>query len=177
MSLLKILEEGYANSVTAEDLPTIADEISRVIEMLEKLEANLQDSEKDYRYYAAVGLRHLNQGLYREALNCFAEAIKIMPENNNVGDVYFYAAICLFDGKRPFLTRLPTIRKIEQYLNIASEFGRKGIYDYLKYLIHSDFYENKKLRCSPPSHELLARAEKHNTSEEDKVQMRKWLGL
>lgn len=57
---------------------------------------------------------YLKLKMYDKALGAFEKAIE---DNFDDSEIYFYAAICLLNGKKAFLNQRPTIDKILEYLN------------------------------------------------------------
>lgn len=112
----------------------------------------------------AMGMCYLKLGLYDFASKFFEKAIEDMIENS---DVYYYAAIAEFKGKRPFLVLLPNIRKIERLIEAAISINPKGKFYYLLSIIQSDFYDRKKLNNTYSYGELLDMAHKNSVAEDE----------
>lgn len=103
----------------------------------------------------SVAMCYLKLGLYDKAEAAFEKAVEQDFDNS---ETYFYAAVCLLKGKRPFMTPKPVIEKIETYLNAALQVEPKGIYYYFLCYIKYDFYFNKRLNTSPNYQEALQQA-------------------
>lgn len=113
---------------------------------------------------AAMGMCYLKLGLYDFASKYFRKAIEDMIENS---DVYYYAAIAEFKGKRPFLVLLPNIRKIESLIEAAITISPKGKYYFLLSVIQNDFYDRKKLNNQYNYNELLDLARENSIAEDE----------
>lgn len=103
----------------------------------------------------AEAVRFLNLGLYPQAGALLEKAM--VTEMSNP-DVYFYAAVALLGGKRPFLADRGRIRKIEEYLAAALAIEEKGIYRLLLAYVKLDYYQAKMLRVVPGYAEERSRA-------------------
>jgi len=107
---------------------------------------------------------HLRLKRYDDAIKRFEEAIE---DNFDFADTYFYAAVSLLRGKRPFLALMNDVKKMVEHLNAATSIEPKGIYFYLLGYIKQDFYERKSLRISPSSSEEYASASANDVTQED----------
>lgn len=115
---------------------------------------------------AALGMCYFKLDLFDFALKFFQKAMDDMVENS---DLYFYSAICLFKGKRPFLNPLTTIRNAEEFLDAAISLNSNdGKYYYAHALIKYDYYYQKRLNTSPNFQELLNEAEHYGVRFDDK---------
>lgn len=112
----------------------------------------------------SMGICYLKLGLYDFALKAFEKVIDMLPED---GEVYYYAALALFKGKRPFLAQLSIVKKAIAYLEAALQMEETGKYYYLLYVIQKDFYDMKKLRNQYQSTALLEQAKMHHVSQEE----------
>ena len=103
----------------------------------------------------ALGLCCLKTAQFSEATTAFKKAIQ-----NNAGnpDYYFYLAIALLEGKRPYMTSPQVLRDAERQLTYAMNKGGKGIYYYLAAYIKKDYYEKRFLRTDKTSTQLLEEA-------------------
>lgn len=93
--------------------------------------------------------------LYDQAEKAFERA---MTDDMNNPELYFYAAVALLKGQRPFLAGRAAILKIEEYVNAALMIRPRGIYYYFLSYVKYDFYFNKHLRTSPTYQETLQAA-------------------
>ena len=115
---------------------------------------------------AAIAICYLKLGLFNFAAKFFEKAIEDMMENS---DLYFYLAICVFKGKRPFLIPLTLIKKAEEFLEAAIALSPdSGKYYYAHSLIKYDYYYKKRLNTCPNFQELLDDAEHYQISHSDK---------
>lgn len=106
----------------------------------------------------------LKMKLYDKALPHFEKAIEDDIDNP---EAYFYAAVAMLHGKRPFLVQKSVICKIEEYISAAIEIEPKGIYYYFLAYIKKDFYEKKCFRTSPTSQEVMETAIEAGLSSQD----------
>ncbi|WP_261304015.1 hypothetical protein [Paenibacillus andongensis] len=115
---------------------------------------------------AALGMCYLKLGLYDFASKFYLKAIEDMVENS---DVYFYAALSLLKGKRPFLSTLSVIRKAEELLEAAVSLNpAEGKYYYAHAIVKNDFYHKKCINTSPDSQSLFQNANDAGFSDDDK---------
>ncbi len=94
----------------------------------------------------SIAMCYLKLKFYDKAIQHFDKAL---DSNVNNSDIYFYYAIALLKGKKPFLTPLSQIKRIIELLNTAITLENKAIYHYFLAYIKYDFYERKKLNMSP----------------------------
>lgn len=112
--------------------------------------------------------------MYDKALPCFEKAIE---DNFDNSEAYFYAAICLLRGKRPFLALRSVIEKIDEYLNAALMIEPKGIYYYFFAYVRYDHHARKLLKVSPDYKELYRQAQACGLSQTDVTELYKLLGV
>ena len=86
-------------------------------------------------------------------------------------DLYFYFAICLLQGKKPFLLPRSVINKVLDLMCMAISIEPKGVYYYLVSCIKYDYFERKCYAISPNSEEELETAKKLGLTECDIVQL------
>lgn len=114
---------------------------------------------------SAIAMCYLKLGLYDFASKFFEKAALDMIENS---DVYYYAAVSQFKGKRPFLAVLPTIRKAEEYIQAAlSLCPESGKCYYLLALVQQDYYDKKFLRSKYTYKELIDSATAGSITQEE----------
>ena len=147
---------------------------SAIKKYLSAYESSLKSGGESAELFTAMGICQLQRGLYKFANNYFDKAIALLPEE---GETYYYAALALLNGKRPFLSSLPVIKKATEYLQLAAELSGQGSYYYLHHLIHKDYYEKRKLKCSPTSAELLEMSLAHGLSDADSDEIHRLVGL
>ena len=88
----------------------------------------------------AVAMCYLKLGIYEKALAAFEKAIE---DNFDNSEMYFYAAICLLQGKKAFLHQRPVIDKILEYMSAATMIEPKGIYYYFMAYVKYDYFSRK----------------------------------
>lgn len=121
----------------------------------------------------SIAMCYLKLKLYDKALPAFEKA---MEDNFDNSETFFYAAICLLGGKKPFVQQKPTINKIEEYINAALMIEPRGVYYYLLAYIKKDYYERKFLKTTPTLNETLSTAIDLGVSDYDKEQLFAILG-
>jgi len=121
----------------------------------------------------ADAMRFFQRKQYGNALTAFEKAIVADSDNS---ETYFYAAICLLQGKRPFRHQRPTINKVEEYLNCALAITPKGIYYYFQAYIKFDYFEMKHFAVSPTWQQALQRARTIGYSSDEVDQLYSMLG-
>lgn len=112
--------------------------------------------------------------LFDKALPYFDKAIE---DNIDGSEAYFYAAVSMLRGKRPFLVSKAVISKIEEYVSAALEIEPKGIYYYFLAYIKYDYYEKKCFRTSPSSKEAVKLAQNAGLLEKDIIQLYQTLSV
>lgn len=122
----------------------------------------------------SAAMCYLKLGLYDKALPAFEKA---MRDNFDNSETFFYAAICLLEGKKPFLQKRPTIDKISEYINAALMIEPKGIYYYFLAYIKYDYFARKFFKTSPTYQEALGMAQKAGYSPFDAEQLFSILGV
>lgn len=126
---------------------------------------------KELNTSVAMGLLRLKQ--YDHALKAFEKA---MESNFDNSEVFFYAAVCLLQGKMPFLHLRPTIDRILSYLESALMLEDRGIYHYLLAYIKLDYFKRKYLNVSPSYTQHLAQAGQSGYTEAEVSQLFQLLG-
>lgn len=121
----------------------------------------------------SIAMCYLKLKLYDKALPAFETA---MEDNFDNSETFFYAAVCLLKGKKPFLTLRPEIDKIEEYLNAALMIEPRGIYYYFLAYIKYDYFNRKFFKTSPTYQEALQMAQHAGYSSYDAEQLFAILG-
>lgn len=116
----------------------------------------------------AVAMCYLKLGIYEKALSAFEKAIE---DNFDNSEMYFYAAVCLLQGKKAFLHQRPVIDKILEYMSAATMIEPRGIYYYFMAYIKYDYFSRKYLTTSPNYKDMLNMAKQHEYSEFDVQQL------
>ena len=117
---------------------------------------------------------YLKLKMYDKALAAFEKAIEDYFDDS---ETYFYAAVCLLNGKKAFLNQRPTIDKVLEYINAALMIEPKGIYYYYLAYIKYDYFERKHFRTSPNYQEALQMAVDAGLSDYDIEQLFAILGV
>ncbi len=116
----------------------------------------------------SVAMCYLKLKLYDKALPAFEKA---MEDNFDNSETFFYAAVCLLEGKKAFLHQRPTIDKIQEYINAAIMIEPRGIYYYFLAYIKYDYFNRKYFKTSPTYQEALEMAEQFGYSPFDAEQL------
>jgi len=143
-------------------------------EFEKKIKSKISESGENPELLTAMGICQMQRGLYRFANGYFDKAINLLSEDS---DTFYYAAIALLNGKRPYLSSLPVIRKVVEYLELALSFSEQGSYYYLQHLVHNDYFEKRQLNCSPSSAELYEKSLLFGLSDVDSTEISKMVGL
>ena len=112
----------------------------------------------------SVAMCFLKLKQYELALAAFEKA---MPMNFDNSEVFFYAAVCLLQGQKPFLHLRPTIDKILSFMDSALMIEPRGIYYYFLAYIKHDYFKRKYLNVTPDYRQLLTQAQQAGVSEYD----------
>ena len=131
-------------------------------------------SPDDIEINNSIAMCYLKLKLYDKALPAFEKA---MEDNFDNSETFFYAAICLLQGKKAFLQQRPTIDRILEYINAALMIEPKGIYYYFLAYIKYDYFQRKFFKTSPTYQEALAMAVDSGLSEFDVTQLYGILGV
>ena len=118
--------------------------------------------------------RMLRNHMYDEPLSYFKSAIADGASNP---DVYYYACICLMQGKKAFVQQRATIDTIVNYMNTAISKNAKGIYYYFLAYIKYDYFERKYLNSSPDWRTCLRLAASRGATEAEAREMYAILGV
>lgn len=122
----------------------------------------------------SIAMCYLKLNLYEKALVSFEKAIE---DNFDDSEVYFYAAVCLLNGRKPFSHVRSTIDKIIEYLNAAISLEEKGIYYYFLSFIKYDYFHRKHFITSPSFEETLELANNIGVSDYDIEELHKVLNV
>ena len=138
--------------------------IGKIEKLLVSKRLSADERPKDTNADFAAGVRFLNYKLYDQAQAAFQKALQTDISNP---ELYFYAAVALLGGKRPFLVNKSVIRQIEEYLQATIAIGNQAIAHYLLAYVKYDFYRNKMLRTTPEYEQALAVAHHLEITEEE----------
>lgn len=134
----------------------------------------LSENPDDQDLNNSIAMCYLKLKLYDKALPAFEKA---MEDNFDNSETFFYAAICLLQGKKAFLHQRPTIDKILEYINAAIMIEPRGIFYYFMAYIKYDYFKRKFLNVSPNFQDTLDTAREYGYSEFDIVQLYSILGV
>lgn len=112
----------------------------------------LSENPENTELSRSIAMCYLKLRLYDKALEYFEKAVETDFDHS---ETYFYAAVCLLKGKRPFMAVKSVIDKIEGYINSALMIEPKGIYYYFLSYIKYDYYYLKKIKTNPDFDEVL----------------------
>ncbi|MBQ7789073.1 MAG: hypothetical protein IJ398_05410 [Clostridia bacterium] len=122
----------------------------------------------------SIAMCFLKLKMYDKALPAFEKA---MVDNFENSETFFYAAVCLLQGKKAYLHQRPTIDKVQEYINAALMIEPRGIYYYFLAYIKYDYFARKFFRTSPTYQEALDMANDAGLSEADIEQLYSILGV
>lgn len=137
-------------------------------------EDKLREDPTDVQSLESIAFCYFKLKLYDKALETFEKAFE---ENFDNAELYFYAAICLLEGKKAFLQQRSTIDKILEYINAAITIEPRGIFYYFMAYIKYDYFKRKFLNVSPDFQDTLGIAKEYGYSEFDTVQLFSVLGV
>ena len=119
-------------------------------------------------------VRCLKLRRYDKAQEAFDRALE---ETVNDPELYFYAAVCLLEGKKPFLHQRPVINRVLEYVNAAILLEPRGVFYYLLAYVKYDYFSRKFLNVSPDYRETLAMARQRGYSDLDADRLFALLGV
>lgn len=122
----------------------------------------------------SIAMCYLKLKMYDKALPAFESA---MEDNFDNSETFFYAAVCLLQGKKAFVHPRPTINKIIEYINAANMIEPRGIYYYFLAYVKYDYFARKHLNVPPGYQEVLAEANQLGYSPLDVEQLFAILGV
>ena len=131
-------------------------------------EKDLSENPNNPEINNSVAMCYLKLKQYKMAGKYFQKA---MEDNFDDSENYFYAAVCLLEGKKAFLTTRTVINQIETYINDAISIENKGVYYYLLAYIKYDYYKRKGFGTSPDYMECINNAMQCNLTRMDAEQM------
>ena len=122
----------------------------------------------------SLGICHYKNSMYDLSLKSFEKVIKVDPENVNA---YYYAALSLMNGKRPYLQTLPKIKKAVAMLEAAISIQDEGRLYYFLYLIQKDFFDKKHLRTKYKALELQKLSMENAVTDEEILELEENLAI
>lgn len=155
------------NSVASMSMP----EINKYANAYKK---ELSDNPDNKALNQSIAMCYLKLKQYKPALGYFQKA---MEDNFDDSQNYFYAAVCLLEGKKAFASSRQVINQIETYINDAISIEPLGIYYYFLAYIKYDYYERKFLNTSPKYLECLGYATSAGLSAYDANNLFEILGV
>lgn len=112
----------------------------------------------------SLGMCRLKMKLYAKASEAFDKAMSVDAGN---ADLYFYAAIAVLGGKKPFVLPRAEIDKAESYLQAALSVQPKPVYYLLWAYLRYDHHYRKFYNVSPNYRELLSMARQSGLTRAD----------
>lgn len=106
----------------------------------------------------------IKAGMYSQAQGILQQLMISNPSDDNI---YFYNAVCLLNGKRPFLLQKNIIEQALSCLDAATVINPKAIYYYFIAYIKHDFYSLKFLNVSPDYQEAYKTAVNKGVNESE----------
>lgn len=134
----------------------------------------LSENPESQELNTSVAMCYLKLKMYDKALPAFEKA---MEDNFDNSETFFYAAVCLLQGKKAFLHQRPTIDKILEYTNAAIMIEPRGIYYYFIAYIKYDYFKRKFLNVTPNFRDALNTARQYGYSETDANKLFTTLGV
>ena len=102
----------------------------------------LKDEPDDIELNSSIAMCYLKLKLYDKALVAFEKA---MEDNFDNSETFFYAAVCLLKGKKPFTYSRKIIDQVLEYINAALMIEERGLYYYfIAYIKYDYFYASQK---------------------------------
>ena len=133
----------------------------------------LSDNPDSREVNNSVALCFLNLKMYDKALEAFE---KCMEDNFDNSETFFYAAVCLLRGRKPFLCDRKTIDKIIEYISAANMIEPRGLYYYYAAYIKQDYFARKHFAVSPDFAQELSTAQNYGYSPADAQKLFDMLG-
>ena len=122
----------------------------------------------------SIAMCYLKLKLYDKAIESFD---KVINQNIDATDAYYYAAICFLKGTKAFTQTRETIDKVLQYLDAAISIEPKGMYYYYEAYIKYDYFKRKFLKTTPTYEELLENAKQVGINDAEIVEFYEILGV
>jgi tetratricopeptide (TPR) repeat protein len=121
----------------------------------------------------SLGLCYLKLGLFDRARDIFEKAIS---EKYDEPELYFFAALSLLNGRKPFAAKRAVIDAVLRYVNSALKLDERSIYYYLQAYVKYDYFERKCFNTDPPSKDVLELARSKGLSAAECEQMFEIIG-
>jgi len=133
----------------------------------------LDEYPEDQTLNTSMGMCYLKLKMYDKALEKFENA---MEDNFDNSETFFFAAICVLNGQKPFLHNRADINKIIEYVNAAIAIEDRGIYHYFLAYVKHDYFERKFLNTSPTAQDEMDMAAQRRYSSTDVDMLRPFIG-
>lgn len=130
-----------------------------------KILANDQDNKE---VSLSLGLCYLKLKFYQKALKAFE---KIGQQNIDNPDIYFFTAIALLNGKKPFVSNKNIITEIITNLEAALSIEEKGIYYYFLAYIYYDYFYRKHFKEGEYFISYLTKSNEYRLSSDEKNEL------
>ncbi len=134
----------------------------------------LTDAPDNAAVNTSIAFCYLNLKIYDKALLAFDKAAE---ENFDNPETFFYAAVCLLNGKKAFFAPRPTIDKILQYIDAANMIERRGVHYLLSAYVKYDYFARKCYSVSPEYSDDLGSAKELGVAHADAVGLFELLGV
>jgi tetratricopeptide (TPR) repeat protein len=115
----------------------------------------LAESPENKELNNSIAMCFLKLKLYNKAIASFE---RVMEDNFDNSETFFYASICLLGGKKAFLAQRTEIDKIEKCINTVLMIEPRGIYHYFWAYIKYDYLSRKSFDISPTYQEAMKMA-------------------
>ena len=115
-----------------------------------------------------AGCCFLKLKLYDQALPRFEQAFNANMDN---AEAYFYAAVALLQGRRPYLTPVANLNKAVEYVNAALMIDDRPLFHYFMAYLKQDYYARKFLRVQPDWKFELSQAFQLGLDEDDSIEL------
>ena len=122
----------------------------------------------------SIALCYMKLKIYAKAAEFLNKAMDICYDNPHI---YFYAAMCIFQGKRPFFVTRQVIDKAEEFLNAALSISNEGIFSFFLAYIRFDYHARKGFNVNPSYKQYLLDSARDGVSRADKLALFESLGV
>lgn len=134
----------------------------------------LAEKPDDKSVNMSIAMCFLGLKMYGKAQSAFDKAIEDDFDN---ADAYFYAAICLLNGKKAFLAPRSIIDKALEYISAAIMIEPRGVYYLFSAYVKYDYFARKSYNVVPDYASELARAKANGLSAFDASELFSVLGV
>ncbi len=122
----------------------------------------------------SIAMCYLKLRMHDKALAAFEKA---MVGSFGNSETFFYASVCLLQGKKAFLHQRPEIDRMQEYINAALMIEPKGIYYYFLAYVKYDYFSRKFFKTNPTWQEALAQAQEAGLSPSDVDRLYELVGV